>query len=185
MPITKNSAVQLPSAYGNDISSAFLKGLMTIYLVTTYWKRGIGILDPGHRVWVDTDNPGPKMSPYCHCSTGAWELGNKWSLWQGLARNVPTRPTEPPGDFSPGPWTALRLCIQKQSEGGLLKIQLQGQFREDTLCHSPWGHSIHPKLMNISLYSNTRMHGYQNKGIVMLSLPIGKLGNVCSSFPQI
>ena len=42
--------LQLPSLYGNGISGAFLKKLMTIYLEIINWERGVGILDLGHRV---------------------------------------------------------------------------------------------------------------------------------------
>lgn len=46
----------------SDSPSAFLKKLMTIYLATMCWERGIGILVLGQNVSINTNNTGPRMS---------------------------------------------------------------------------------------------------------------------------
>lgn len=51
----------------SDSPSAFLKKLMTIYLATMCWERGIGILVLGQNVSINTNNTGPRMSWWCLC----------------------------------------------------------------------------------------------------------------------
>ena len=50
----------------SDTPKAFLKKLMTIYLAIMCWERGIRILVLGQKVWINTNNSGPKIW-WCLC----------------------------------------------------------------------------------------------------------------------